>query len=164
MELILNGWPTIALIFGSIILGFVALYGLFDKQLKDRNKEKDGLEDRIRSLYKEESAAQEEKITNLTQKVDELQKKLEKISIENRIMKDLIQGKDQMTQEFQKQGFEAIKQSATILAQVQKNGEYMKSCNENIVRLATAIEKHLSVTETTTTVEKKEVKVKTPKQ
>lgn len=161
----LNHIPTALLVIGSIVVGFIAVYGLFDRQIRERNKERDALEDRVRLLYKEEAVAQEEKINQLSTKIDILEKDLTKISAENKLMKDLLQGRDKGTVDYQKQGLLAMKLVAQNGKKLDKVVAGMAEQNTNIERLALAIEKHLSVTEKTviTKVETQEVKTKEPK-
>lgn len=138
---------TVATVAGTVVAGLIAIIGVFDKQTKARLSEKDDLEQRIRELYKEESKAQDEKISTLIQKVDEQEKKIARVTAENALMKDLLQGKDAASLDFQQKGYLAMNE---IAAQSAKMDKVMMS----IERLASAIEKHLKVEEKIVTTEK----------
>jgi glutamine synthetase type III len=135
---------------GIFFTGLVAVYGIFDKKMKNRIKEAGDLDEKVRTLYREESDAQAKKISELTSKMAELEKSMEKIISENKIMKEIFQGRDGQTLEFQKQGFEAIKTAAEIKSMVLEqrtislqNKDGILNVNKNVERLAKAIEKHL---------------------
>lgn len=144
--------PLFITLTGLFVVGLVAMYGVFDKKMKSKIVEEDGLDDRIRALYKEESDAQSKKISILTSKLEGLEKDIEKMLNENRLFKDIFQGRDSQTIEFQKQGFEAMKTTGDmkILMIEQKqvsleNKREIMMVNKNVERLALAIEKHLKV-------------------
>lgn len=131
-------------------VGGVALYGVFNQKYKDKQNEETDLEDRIRSLYKEENKVQEDKIKDLLNRVDIFEKQIEKLISENKILKDIFQGRDGQTIEFQKQGFLAMKQAnemhMLLIEQKEvslQNRKEIEQTNKNIERLAQAIEKHL---------------------
>lgn len=155
METLLKNWQLVALILGSIIAGILALWGVFDQRTKQRRKEIDDQEDRLISLYKGEidqlkknQADQDQRINEMSQKYEEDTKeliaKIARVNGENEIMKALLEGRDKTSLEFQRQGFAAIKRSERM--EKVMNGGF-RSINENIERLAQAIEKHLKTQE-----------------
>lgn len=135
--------PIIVGLIIALVVGLIAIYGLFDKKVKDKLGEENTLEDRIRNLYKEESDAQTKKITDLTEKVNSLEKEMTRVSDENKVFKDVFQGRDSQTLEFQRQGFDAIKKANELHAMLVEQKEIALQTNKNIERLATAIEKYL---------------------
>lgn len=91
-ELILNNAMGIM----TVIIGigfFVA--SKLDKGKRFMDQEKELLETKIRELYKEENMVQEDKIKNLTEQLELLQKKVTRIDNENKLLRDLVTERDQ---------------------------------------------------------------------
>ena len=126
--------PLWLVIVGAIIAGALAAWGVLDKQLRDRNKEKDNLEDRVRALYQEESK-------QLRDSVDDLTEQVKTLRTENEVITKIFQGKDTNTQEFQKQGFEVMKQFAITNSVISETHKLMVETNGNMVNMAKSIEK-----------------------
>lgn len=145
---ILQNIPVIITIIGLFAVGFVGIYGIFNQKFKDKRTEEDTLEERIRALYQEENKAQNAKIQDLLSKVELFEKQIATLISENKVLKDIFQGKDQQSVEFQKQGFMAIKKAETMYKMIAENNKEIKQTNKNIERLAVAIEKHLDIRET----------------
>lgn len=133
-------WVTIATF---ITVGVFALIGILDRAFRDRNKEKTSLEDKIRVLYQEESKA-------LAEKVEELTKEVAVLRTENGVITKIFQGRDDQTVEFQKMGFETMKQfsitnqmifETNSIAKDNKNG--LSKMSKNIENMVKILEKHL---------------------
>lgn len=141
-----------ALIFGlpvaSIITGAIALFGIFDKGWKARQSEKDKLEDDVRGLYQEKVHEQDDKIENLTNKVNQLQSLYDQVSSENKTMREIFQGRDHETVEYRKRGLQTMDLTSRLAESVTNNGQKTDSVLEAIetqtkalLKLAKAIEK-----------------------
>jgi len=130
-------WITTVTLF---IVGIIALWGVVDKVLRDRNKEKTSLEDKIRELYKAESQQLQAQVTKLSDQV-------KKLSTENEIITKIFQGRDEGTKEFQRQGFEAIKTSAKILEKVEITHKIAVENHDGLMKMATSIENLVKIME-----------------
>ena len=107
-----------------VVLGAVAVFGLWDKKAKERRKDVDGEEDRLIKLLKEN-------VDNLIKKVDQqetdikkLTKKVQDLEHENTLLVRVLQGRDEETQKFYQQAYEAIKtinNSHEILSSMAQN-------------------------------------------
>lgn len=133
-----------------IIGGIFALIGIADRRNKQRMTEAQALEDRVRNLYKEETEAQKQEIEELRGEIAVIRDRSIKIEAENKILKDLLQGRDKNTKEFQKRAEDTmdivVKLSEVALSNGKKTDAVMETVrltNQNVERLATAIEKHL---------------------
>lgn len=118
-------------------LGIFAILGIFDRTARQRRKDGDEVEDRVITLLKEEVAA-------LTKKVEEgvawrrdAEIRMERVITENKTLRDILQGKDNSTKEYQKMGIEAMKRGERVERE-------MQAMNKNIERLAVSIEKVVS--------------------
>lgn len=131
--------------FGLVAAGAIALYGIFDKRKRDRDKEVQDQEDKLRNLYKEE-------IQTLTCRIDEQEKKgavmdkqVQKVTIENKLLRDLVIGQDSVSKDFREKGLTAMQiVSKTHEAVIQSN-ENSKLIMQSLEKLYLAIEKHLAV-------------------
>lgn len=144
MQNLVNIFPDWLLIGTALLVGFVALWGVLDKSLRDRNKEKTSLEDKVRALYQEESKQLQEQVTVLSEQV-------KKLTTENEVITKIFQGRDSQTLEFQKQGFEVMKQFAQTANTISethqlavKNHNGLREMTKNIERLFKIMEKHLA--------------------
>lgn len=137
-------FPDWILIATAVIIGILSLWGIIDRALRDRNKEKTSLEDKVRELYKAESQQLQEQVTTLSDQV-------KKLTTENEVITKIFQGRDSQTIEFQKQGFEVMKQFAQTAATISethqlavKNHNGLREMTKNIERLLKIMEKHLA--------------------
>lgn len=126
---------------GIVILGIVGILGLFDQAARKRRKEGDETEDRVISLLKEEVAKLRERIEEAENWKREAELRVERVITENKTLREILQGKDKTSVEYQKEGREAIKKVAAILEVTKANTEQLKTQNDHIERLATSIEK-----------------------
>jgi len=140
----INSLPTWIPILVLVVGGFFAIWGLFDKRLRDRDAEKTVVEDRVRELYKEESA-------ELQKKVEKMEIEIKRLTTENEVITKIFQGRDTNTLEFQKQGFEVMKQFAItnqMVAETHKiaiqNKNGLEKMGKNIEKLVKTLEKHLT--------------------
>lgn len=154
MESLLSNIPNIATLLGGAAAGVLTFVGLFDVKMRGRSKsiqrEEDNIEDRVRTLYREASSIQEKKIGELSQKVDGLEREVARLTVENKTLRDILQGRDQDSIENQRKGIEAARiatETRDLVLEQQKisleNQNEIRQVNHNIERLASAIERHL---------------------
>jgi len=147
----LPSWLTILLInLSVVVVGVLAIAGIFDRRTKERQKESQDLEDRVRALYKEEVTQQKTEISELRAEVANLKDRSIKMEAENQIMKELLQGRDGETIQFRERAEYTMELVNKLSEIAVKNGsktdavmEAVKATNKNVERLAVAIEKHL---------------------
>ena len=146
--------PNLLALLTAFAVGAVVLAGLLDNAARKRKQmdeqERETLDQKIRSLYQEEKKLQDDKIDRLQETVTELSSKVATLEAENKIMKDLIQGRDKETLAYRERGIKAMDLSEDMAKIITSNGKKtdallksMESQNKNITRLAQAIEKHL---------------------
>jgi len=146
--------PNFVGLLAAFAVGAVVLAGLLDNAARKRKQmdeqERNTLDQKIRSLYQEEKKLQDDKIDRLQETVTELSSKVTTLEAENKIMKDLIQGRDKETLAYRERGLKAMDLSEDMAKIITSNGKKtdalllsMESQNKNITRLAQAIEKHL---------------------
>jgi len=121
-------------------LGGLTIWQNFFTGLKGVRKEQNADNDRLISLLKETVNQLEIKVGNLDEQYTATKKEVEKLSNENAIMKQLLQGRDQATIDFQKAAMESMKK---IDALIENTGQ----ANSDIRNLSTLIQKHLSALE-----------------
>lgn len=94
-----GGWLGIISI---VVVGVLAVAGFFNKENKKlKEEEKTTAKDIIDLLSK--------KVTILETKVGELETKVDTLTAENRTLRDVLQGRDSITQQFYKDTYVAIK-------------------------------------------------------
>ncbi len=115
----------------------------------DAIKEADGLDDRLISLLKDTATSLEKRVTDLENIKDHHTKLIESLRHENEILTRIFQGRDEQTVAFQEEGFKAIKRTEELLLVTNNSYNLVKKTNENVERLALAIERHLQIIEAT---------------
>ncbi len=144
--------PGILVIVGSFIVcamgGVFAMINITSRKIKASKQESDDLQTKIRALYKEESLAQDEKIKNQSGELTDLRSRMMSIEAENRMMKDILLGRDQTSLEYRKRVEATLtlvdKLSEIITINGTKTDAIMaevQSVNRNIETLAAAIAK-----------------------
>lgn len=128
MENILTNLPFGSWIMAAVIfiLGIAAAYYFFDKDRRARRIEEDEAEDRLIKLLKAtveefegKLKAQDEKITSLTKKVEELEHDNDKLV-------EILQGRDGQTQQFYKDAYVAMEKLSRTQDNVKAIHEEMK--------------------------------------
>ncbi len=159
MENLLESLPswvaTIVIVVPTMIGGGFFFLGLTDKKAKERSVERqnesDTLQDKIKKLYQEEAAAQDEKIKDLVSMNKEMGERLATLEGENKTFRSLLTGTDDQSKNHR------LKVEATLtlvdkLAEIIiLNGkktdalmEEVKDVNHNIEVLAEAIKSNSS--------------------
>lgn len=142
----------LALPFGSVIMAFVlfalgvaAAYYFVDKDRRARRREENDAEDRLITLLKttvtefeNKFKAQDEKIAELTKKVDDLEK-------ENGTLVEILQGRDEQTKLFYSRAFKSMEVSQETHKIVLKLAESMSQTNQTVSRLFDLLSKHADV-------------------
>lgn len=127
------GWATTI---GFIVTGIFALITLFDRGRKQKQDDTDRADDRLINLVKETNVELEKKVKVLQDSDVEKGNLISKLQGKNELLEKIFQGRDDQTQQFQKQGFEAMKKTEIVIKE-------MVGINKNIERLAEVIERHL---------------------
>lgn len=140
----MDGLPTTLLgwISALTVLG-LGIFTLFDKGLSKKREESEKVSNRLVDYLQTTVQSLDTEVKSLKTQQQENIVKLTKVTSENELLTKLVQGRDETTQQFQKQGFEAIRRSEEILALVKTTNELVKLANANIEKLYRAIEKHL---------------------
>lgn len=130
-----------------VIVGAFAVYGIWDKVKRDRQKDTDGTEDRLIDLLKKTVDELEKKVNKQTTDIAELTKKVTHLERENETLVRVLQGRDEQTKEFYKQAFDSMKlaqQTHDVVTTLAKN---MEVSNTNTTKLIELMGKHLDVME-----------------
>lgn len=159
MEQLFNSLPswvaTIVIVVPTMVGGGFFFLGLTDKKAKERSIERqaetDALQENIKRLYKEEAAAQDEKIKDLVEKNKQMGERLATLEGENKTFRSVLTGSDEQSKAYR------LKVEATLtlvdkLAEIiVLNGkktdsimEEIKDVNHNIQMLAEAIKDNSS--------------------
>lgn len=131
-----------------IVAGIFVTVGLIDKKAKERQTEADKLQENIRKLYQEESAAQNEKIKEQGVVILQITERLTAVEAENGIMKALLQGTDPKSVKYRERVETTLalvdKLAEVILQNGKKSDKILSEClaiNKNVETLAKAIAK-----------------------
>lgn len=122
------GW--IGLILAAIAGGF-ASYMFY-------NRTKDGADDRLINILKNTVDQLEKKVNQQTTDIAELTKKVDALEKENETLVKVLQGKDEETQKFYKQAFEAMAVAKTTHELVVAIGESIKATNQSLTKFIEA--------------------------
>lgn len=140
--------PEFASQFGSwlvigaaVVLGGVALYGLFDKRRGEVKKEETAVEDRLIALMKQEREELNKRLDEQDDTITELEAKVDKMTHENELLVKVLQGKDEASLKFQKDAYEAMGKLNLVF-------ELGKSTSENLGKLITLLDRRMTPTET----------------
>lgn len=108
----------IAAITGVIIYGIFAVIGYFDKNRKDREAEADKADERVIFLLKEQVAALEKKVSEQAELIRQNSLRLEGLMAENKTLREVLQGRDKTTTNYQAQGLATMKKIEHIADQI----------------------------------------------
>lgn len=136
---------TIGTIGVVVVVGALYFAGLWKGK-------KDDADDRLIKILKETVDAQTKNIDDLDKKVTKLQEREKELTNEvselrkdNKKYIEILQGRDQQTQEFYKQAFEAMKISKETFTIVTAMAQGMTDTNKNIEKMIDLISKHADV-------------------
>lgn len=111
------GWITFI---GFVVFGVIAIYGIFDKRRKETEDAANKSEDRVIFLLKEQVNVLEKKVEEQAHLLDQTAKKLDLLVNENKTLRDILQGRDKTTIDYQKAGREAMARGEEIYHIVQE--------------------------------------------
>lgn len=134
----LMGWLGLITI---AIFGIFALLNIFDKSLNMRRRESDRVDQHLITSLQASVASLEKVIEEKSKQLTEATIKMEKLITENETLKSVLQGRDNATVEFQKEGLKAMKKADTILKIAERT-------SKSVERLARSIDTHLERQET----------------
>ena len=131
-----------------IVLGIFALISLIDKGINSRRKQISDADKELITTLQEQVKVLKEKAEGAETRSLNTQMDFEKLKAENLTLREILQGRDQTSMEFQKAGMEAIKRSEQTTQMIEKTFQLVSSNTQSIEKLYKAIEKHLSTMET----------------
>lgn len=98
-----------------VILGLVAIYGVFDGAVKTRTKEKDTLEEKLISTFRERVGQLEQSLKETVVDLEKMRGELIKLKTENLLLTSILKGRDDDSIKYREQVLEAIKLAPEIL-------------------------------------------------
>lgn len=137
----LSDWIGVAIIAVPLsIAGMFALFGIFDKTRRERNKMNDDADDRLINLLQQTVGELEKKVNQADDDIKGLTKEIEGLKAKNQTLMDVLQGKDNVTQEFYKQAYD-------VFGVAKETNGLVKQTNVNIEKLISLMNEHLKVIE-----------------
>lgn len=134
--------PGIIISIGGIlavaVIGLGYVIGLWKKN-------KDGQDDRLIGILEKTVKELSTKVDNLEKREKELTREVEGLRTDNKKYIEILQGRDQQTQEFYRQAFDAMKTSKETFELVKAMAQGMTDTNKNIDKLIDLIGKHADV-------------------
>lgn len=130
-------------IISVVILGLFGITSLLDKSRRDRSKVASEETKELIEILQQKITALEDRVTTAEQNAAIAKDEAIKVKAENGTLREILQGRDMATVEFQKSAMDAIKivyETSTI---AKENSIKLDAANKNIERLAVAIETHL---------------------
>jgi len=126
-----------------IVVGLLAIPAVFDKTRRDRAKLASEETTELINILKEKIDALESRVKTAEENAAQAKIEVADIKKENNRLIEILQGRDQNTQEYQKLGVQAMQTAFETHKAVLANGHKIEAVNKNVERLATAIESHL---------------------
>ena len=124
------------------------MISLIDKSLNSRRKLISDVDKELITTLQEQVRVLKEKAEGAETRSLNTQIDFEKLKAENLTLKDILQGRDQASLEFQKAGMTAIRRAEQTTQLIEKTFQLVSSNTQSIEKLYKAIEKHLSTMET----------------
>lgn len=121
----LLGWITLV---GFVFLGAVAAWGQWRKASQANEKEADDASDRVIKLLKEQVDALEKKVDEQETLLKETKQRLDTLISENKLLREVLQGRDAATVAFQGRVLDAITFH-------QQTAQTVSNINENVQKL-----------------------------
>lgn len=138
----LDQWiGAIVIVVPLSVIGVFAVVGIFDKQKRERKKEQDDADDRLIKLLQQTVTELETKVNKYDADIQNLTKAVTELKTKNQTLLDILQGRDENTQDFYKNANEAI-------GVAKETNGIVKKTNENIEQLIGLMDRHLRVIET----------------
>lgn len=115
------GWATL---FGFVLFGGFSIYGQFNRERKQAETEADETSDRVIQLLKDQVDALEKKVMEQEEILKDTKKKLESLIEENRLLREVLQGRDTETLAFQTRATYAmgeVNQTLQLVSRIDEN-------------------------------------------
>lgn len=138
------GWASMISV---VVVGIFALINLMDRSLGNRRKLINEADNELITTLQEQIKVFKEKAESAESIARTTQLDFEKLKAENLTLREILQGRDQATMEFQKAGMAAIQRSEQTTQLIEKTFTLVSKQSESIEKLYKAIEKHLSMME-----------------
>lgn len=117
----------------AVIVGFVAIFGVFDTKFRARRKVVDGTEDRIISLLQTEVGELTKKVDLQSQEILMLRGEIGIVKTENVTLMKVLQGRDERAEKF-------YAQSAENIAISKQTNEIVKALSEDMRKLIAVLQ------------------------
>lgn len=108
MEGAINTFMAWIAFIGLVVAGGFGVYSLFDKNLARKRKEENGADDRLINLLKGTVENLEREVISLKEKHEKNVLEIAQLRTENNIITKILQGRDEETARFQREGFIAF--------------------------------------------------------
>ncbi len=132
---------NLAIVAVAISVVVMAVYTFFNKKKKDDVDAEDRLIDILKKTVDELST----KVDGQGKEIVELREAITDLESENEKLVEILQGRDEKTQEFYRQAFEAFKVMQDTQATVKALSQSFVDTNKNIESLVTLMSKHVDV-------------------
>ena len=126
-----------------LIVGIFSIGSLLDKSRRERAKLVSDETKELVELLQQKIKALEDRVTTAENNATIAKDEAIKVKAENGTLREILQGRDIATLEFQKAAMDAIKAGYETNHIAKENSRKLDSANSNIERLAKAIETHL---------------------
>lgn len=127
-----------------VIVGASAAYGNFDLNRKKRREEVNDLNQEVIESLEKKIGILSEDLGKAQTEIDKLRKEVAVVTAENLTMKEIFQGRDKTTIDYQAKGLAAMEMNKQMYATIVES-------NENVTRLLGLMERHLQVVESRNT-------------
>lgn len=138
----IQGWLAVVTF---VVVGGVAIYGIFDKARRERTKQVEDQADQAGSklvnILQETVDELDKKVTEQSRQIVTLEKKVGDLEKTNEDLTKVLQGRDQQTQDF-------YKQSAEARMLITETHTLVKSTTEQITKVAALMEGFMKATQT----------------
>jgi hypothetical protein len=121
------GWTSAIAV---VAVGVIAIIGIFDRATRNRKKEASEAETRLVNALKDELSLLRDKMTKQEVRIIDMEKHLHALSAENKVLRDVVMGRDENAKEYQAKAAVAMKQVSEM--------------HESMEKLYKAIEAHLN--------------------
>lgn len=145
MQEFIQNFGTIIAIVTLIVAGAFAVYGLWDKNARERRRESDTSEDRLIDLLKKTVDELEKKVNKQTTDIETLTKQMKHLEKENETLVKVLQGRDDQTQQFYKQMLDSIKVAQSTHDTVTTLAKSVQDTVINMTKLIELLSQHLQV-------------------